>query len=206
MDLISLVKQAPARINAAILHISVGAALLLPLPSALAAADQATYTANCTACHASSPPVGAQLNGANSTSVITAANTLHGMGVGGFLGTGSNLSDMATYIGSVTSTAGSTVPVAYHATTGTLSVPNVTLNDAGNGAVTAYGGSASNGTVNGVGTTALTYTHTASNCAADTVTAFGRNAGATVLTSNRTIPISITPPTITAPSPTLSIA
>ncbi len=208
MNPMSLVSQPLAWINAAILRACFAAALLLQLPAAFAGADVTTWTNNCGAaggCH-TTPPSGPQLNGANATSVINAANGLHGMGMGPFLAAGSNLADMATYIGTVAGTAGSSVPLAYHATTGTLTVPNVTLNDAGSGAVTAYGGSASNGTVNGVGTAALTYTHTANNCAADTVTAFGRNAGATVLTSNRTIPITITAPTITSPSPTLGIA
>lgn len=121
-----------------------------------------------------------------------------------FLGAGTNLADMATYIASVTSTVGANVNVAYHGTTGTLSIPNVTLNDAGAGAVTSYGGSANNGAVNGVGTTALTYTHTANHCGADTLTAFGQGPGTT---SNRTIPITISPlPTITSPSPTVAVS
>ena len=209
MNLFSLVGQALGRMKPSVVHVFFGLALLLQLPGAIAGPDQPTWAANCGTCHGATPPV-QQRNGANSTSVITAANSLHGMGEGPFLSAGSNLADMASYIGSVTTTAGSTVNLAYHGTTGTLTVPNVTLNDptaGGSGVVTVFGGSASsgNGTVNGVGTTALTYTHTASNCSADTVNAFGSGPGA-VTTSNRTIPISITAPTITAPSPTLGIA
>ena len=81
-----------------ILAFAIGIQLFATL--AFAGADQATWHANCGAsggCH-STPPSGAQLNGAGSTAVISAANTSHGMTRDAFLSAGSNLADMAAYL------------------------------------------------------------------------------------------------------------
>lgn len=157
-----------------------------------------TFTPDCSGCHAVS---GARVNGANAGAVITAANGANGMGL-----TGGQLAAVNTYASEITSLLGgssiftaSTRTVAYQGAANSLTVPNVVLS----GVITSYGGSATYGTVGGVGTTALTYTHTANHCGNDTVTAFGQGLANT---ANRFIPISITPPTITAPSPTRNIA
>lgn len=161
----------------------------------------ADFATDCSGCHAIG---GARVNAANAGAVITAANGANGMGL-----TGPQLAAVNTYASEITSLlggasifTGSTRTVAYHSNANSITVPNVVIAP-GSNVITSYGGSASNGTVGGVGTTALTYTHTANHCGADTVTAFGQGLANT---ANRFIPISVTPPTITAPSPTVALS
>lgn len=167
-------------------------------PSAMAAPD---FNTDCTGCHAAD---GARINAANAGAVITASNGVNGMGL-----TAPQLAAVGTYATQLTSLMGGaalftgpTRTVAYHSSANSITVPNVVISP-GSNVITSLGGSANYGTVGGTGTTALTYTHTANHCGADTVTAYGQGLATT---ANRFIPISVTPPTITAPSPTVSIS
>lgn len=158
------------------------------------------FADDCQGCHAL-PIDGARVNGANASAVITAANTANAMGID-LTKVAAYASDTTTLFGGASIFTGATRVVAYHSNNNSIAVPNVVVAPASN-VITSYGGSATYGTVGGVGTTALTYTHTANHCGSDTVTAFGQGLATT---ANRFIPITITPPTITAPSPTVGLA
>lgn len=176
------------------------ASILCFAPGAMAA-----FATDCTTgCHNPPDAGGARVNAANAGSVITAANSINGMGLSApqLAAVASYASEITTLLGGASIFTGPTRVVAYHSAGNSITVPNVVMSPLSN-VITSYGGSASYGSVGGVGTTALTYTHTANHCGADTVTAFGQGAATT---ANRFIPITVTPPTITAPSPTVNLS
>src|SRR5438552_18800304 len=82
------------------------AAALLALLTAFAAttgsAATPTFDANCTGCHAT-PPSGGRWNAAAASAVICAANTNHGMGIGGL--SGATLSTITAEIDTVISSS-----------------------------------------------------------------------------------------------------
>lgn len=173
--------------------------LLVFAPSTFAAG---TFASDCMSCH-TSPPEGARVNAANAGAVITAADGPNGMGL-----LPAQLALVAAYASEIATSFGPAIftgpsrTVAYHASNIAITVPNVVVAPLSK-VITSFRGSATYGSVNGSGTTALTYNHTANHCGADTVTAFGQGLADT---ASRFIPITITPPAITAPSPTVNLA
>ena len=139
------------------------------------AADAATPTfdANCTGCHAS-PPAGPRFNAGGAAAVITAANANHGMGFSAAFLT-ANGATLAAEIDSVFSRSQAT---SVNFQSSGNSIPIATLFIDNPGAVvtsTAQTAAPTRGTL-GVGTpnsVTVTYSHTASDCTADSFQVHG---------------------------------
>jgi uncharacterized protein YhjY with autotransporter beta-barrel domain len=185
--------------------VATGAALLAGIAAAPSVNAADTFAnSGCPACHTVG---GARINGANSPNVLTSANTRHAMGVNFAVKNPTEIAAdlQATYAGLLSQTNAVTYGTSGNAITVTslvIDAPNAVITTT---ALVGANGGATQGTVTAGTANSLdiSYSHTAGNCSGDTVTLIGTGFADT---TNRTVNITVNPPTLTTSANSPSLA